>query len=806
MTPIELASEFAKLGYYVFPLIKSIKGPHVKPFGWARNTVHDPTKADILIPATNDLTEIETWPLRVKRGYKSTIAGFGITGFGCVILDLDVKGGKNGIAEFAEMIKDYGIPKTPMMTISKSGGLHLFYAKPAKYAEDYVKTLSGVKIEGKDFPGVDLRGDGGFVVGPQMLVDDIRMVESGYYGMSGLTHIQDLPALPERVVAGWIKRTGESSDLDNMIGLYADDTDFKSLIRRGIIPDFIPKGARNESFFIFIGVLKSKGTPIEVTRKMCHELATKVEDPDTLVGSVDIEAMLAKAYVFIPENPYDVAIDLINRGLFQVTGYKSELHYVIMEDNPYVASRGVHTETAMKTMLLRFQKPFQGPKGKVVQLNPMHHLVKVIGDENRVDLLGFKPNAGEVFSLHDEPGSKRFLNTYRPILIQCAPRDVDEDLWAEFELLVERLFGHRDSVEYQMGMDFISWLIQTPEIKPSISPFIMSVNRGVGKSLFFNVLISIMGTAKNGERQAKLVKLDEITGRFFDPSGCIINLIDEVQFPVHRDTRRESTTFWRHLKNLITAETVSVEIKGGATYQCPNSAAVALAGNFGSYFPIEEFDRRLWIVDAGPVALELGTVDRLFDLVRRSALDPDDRNRYVATLRYKLKNWKIKNDLSTIRAPMTAVKQEMYENSLTDLEEWFVTHFRDPGNLFAFTPIISQSAMYYVYEQSGRLISDNQTFFRDLKRKGYLRPIKLKSNTSLSRQFSVNTINLDGSIMRSDKREILYTSRDHGSYDTYESEKIIDMFNQNCASIIRFKQQQINRVTRISEEQLLGRK
>ena len=147
MTPIELASEFAKLGYYVFPLIKSIKGPHVKPFGWARNTVHDPTKADILIPATNDLTEIETWPLRVKRGYKSTIAGFGITGFGCVILDLDVKGGKNGIAEFAEMIKDYGIPKTPMMTISKSGGLHLFYAKPAKYAEDYVKTLSGVKIE-----------------------------------------------------------------------------------------------------------------------------------------------------------------------------------------------------------------------------------------------------------------------------------------------------------------------------------------------------------------------------------------------------------------------------------------------------------------------------------------------------------------------------------------------------------------------------------------------------------------------------------------------------------------------------------
>ncbi|MFA5085700.1 MAG: primase-helicase family protein, partial [Candidatus Omnitrophota bacterium] len=557
------------------------------------------------------------------------------------------------------------------------------------------------------------------------------------------------------------------------------------------------------SFFIFIGVLKSKGTPIEVTRRMCHELAKRVEDPETLSGSVDIEAMLKKAYILTPDNPYDVAVDLIDKGLFQVTGYKSSLHYVILEENPYIASRGLHDESAIKTLLLRYQKPQQNEKGKITQLNPMMHLTKIIGDENRVDLLGFKPNAGEVFTLHDEPGSKRFLNTYRPILIQSAPNDLNEDIWREFEILVERLFGDKDSDEYTMGMDFVSWIIQTPEIKPAIAPFIMSVNRGVGKSLFFNVLIAIMGTAKNGERQARLVKLDEITGRFFDPSGCIINLIDEVQFPVHRDTRRESTTFWRHLKNLITAETVSVEIKGGATYQIPNSAAVALAGNFGSYFPIEEFDRRLWIIDANPVQLELGTVDHLFDLVRRSALDPDDRNRYVSTLRYKLRHHKIVNDLSVMRAPMTATKQEMYENSLTDLEEWFVTHFRDPGNVFAFTPIISSSAMYYVYEQSGRNMNDNQTFFRDLKRKGYIRPIKMKANVSTSRQFTVNIIGLDGSILRSDKREVLYTTRDHGQFDDIESEKITDMFRQNCATIGRYKQQMNSRVMKVSEEMLM---
>ena len=802
MTPIEIAIQFAKSGFFVFPLYKGRNGMRLKPYGWARNNVIDPTKIDKAIPATTEESDILQWIHKIKTHYKSEVIGFGVLGIGCVILDLDVKGDKKGISEFSKLIDDYKIPKTPMITVSKSGGLHLYYRKPNKFRDAQLKTLSGVKIDGREYSSIDLRGDGGFVVGPDVMVEDLQTVAKGRYGMIGLTPIDQLPELPERVMASWI-RPQSGSDLDNMISQHPEESDFKSLIRRGIIPEFIPKGARNESFFIFIGVLKSKGTPIEVTRRMCQELAKRVENPETLSGSVDLDTMVNKAYTLTPDNPYDVAVDLIDRGLFQVTGYKSSLHYVILEENPYIASRGLHDESSMKTLLLRYQKPQLNDKDKIVQFNPMTHIMKVLGDENRVDLLGFKPNAGEVFTLHDDPGSKRFLNTYRPILVQSAPNDLNEEIWKEFEILVERLFGHRDSEEYKMGMDFISWLIQMPEIKPAIAPFIMSVNRGVGKSLFFNTLIAIMGTAKNGERQARLVKLDEITGRFFDPSGCIVNLIDEVQFPVHRDTRRESTSFWRHLKNLITAETVSVEIKGGATYQIPNSAAVALAGNFGSYFPIEEFDRRLWIVDANPAQLELGTVDRLFDLVRRSSLDPDDRNRYVSTLRYKLKHHKIANDLAVMRAPMTATKQEMYENSLTDLEEWFVTHFKDPGNVFAYTPVVSSSAIYYVYEQSGRIMADNQTFFRDLKRKGYIRPIKLKSEVSTSRQFTVSMVGLDGSLFKSDKREVLYTTRNPGALDNVESEKIVEMFRQNCATIIRYKQQMNNRMNKVSEEMLM---
>lgn len=807
MTPMEIATELASLGYHVFPLYRGRNDVRLKPFGWAKNEVVDPDKVDKAIPASNRIEDVAEWPEKIRLKYRSEVVGFGIVGIDCVILDLDVKGDKHGLDEFQALREKHKIPLSPMMTVSKSGGLHLFYKKPKKYENAQLKTMSGIRVGDEVYPSIDLRGDGGFVVGPDMLVEDLQAVERGRYGMKGLRRIEDLPEFPGKLLTGWL-RPASGSDVDSMASAFTEGTDFKALIRRGIMPDFIPKGARNESFYIFVNVLKSKGVPIDAARTMCQELARRVEEPETFTGSVDLEDMLSRVYVMKADNPYDVAVDLLSRGLFQLTGFKSKLHYVILEDNPYISSKNVHDEVALKTLLLRYQKQYTNDKGKPATLNPIQVLMKIVGDENRVDMLGFKPNAGEVFSLHDEPGAKRFLNTYKPITVRTDPRDLDDRVWSEFDLLISRLFGDKGSEGYDLGMDFLAWLLQTPEVKPCIAPFIMSVNRGVGKSLLFGIIIRLMGTAKDGNEQARLVKLDEITGRFFNPSGCVINLIDEVQFPVHRDTRRESTTFWRHLKNLITSERVSVEIKGGITYQSPNSAAVALAGNFGSYFPIEEFDRRLWIVDNNPPLLGMGTVDRLFEVVKQNPSDPDGRIRLIDTLRYKLLHRKIKNDLSSIRAPMTDVKQEMWENSLTDIEEWFVVHFRDPGNLFAFTPIVSQSAVLYVWDQSGRADDrDKESFFRDLKRRGYLRPIRIKRDPSSSRQFTVPTIGLDGSLMRSDKREVLYTTRDHSTFDGGGADKILDLFHQNCATIARWKQRLIKGLpTRVEAEELLRQK
>ena len=121
MTPVEIASRFAQLGYLVFPLYKGKNGSRSQPYGWAGNLV-SPDKIDKVIPATCDPTVVETWPKQVKAKYKSEVIGFGVLGDGCVILDLDNKDGENGSAEFSALAKKHSIPDPVMISMTKSSG------------------------------------------------------------------------------------------------------------------------------------------------------------------------------------------------------------------------------------------------------------------------------------------------------------------------------------------------------------------------------------------------------------------------------------------------------------------------------------------------------------------------------------------------------------------------------------------------------------------------------------------------------------------------------------------------------------
>jgi len=792
----EFAKRFAQNGFYVFPTYKTKNATYAKPYGWTGSPVREEGKQGLAIPATTHEFEIDSWDEQIATKYKSEVSGYGILGKDIVIFDIDIKDGKSGVANFAELRELYGIPTSSLMSRSKTGGYHLFFAKPKKFAKSHIKSVASITINGRRFEGVDVRGDGGYVQGATAegeWEEGVYTIVKGHPGVP-------LTELPESLVQ-FLVAAHFGSDLDAMtaVGNNQKATDTASILRRGEIPDSIPDGARNESFFIYLSALKGKGLDRDTAKQLAHQLADKCENKESLWQSVNLEDMLDRIFEKTTENPYDIAIDMVQRGLYQLMNYKSKLTYIMPVDNPYILSKSAHDLSAMRELMSKYTRGVTGSDGKTRQINPMDVAIRRIPDNQKADTIGYKPGSPDVFTMNDDPSGKRYLNMYQSPYIPKSMDASDLEVYEhDFKLLVSRVFGAEGSEEFQLGMDFCAWFIQYPELKCVIAPYLMSKNRGVGKSLLLNLLTRIYGVSREGERQARMVKLDDLSGRFFNPTGCLLNIVDEVQFAVHRNMRQETSLFWRHLKNIVTADTVPVEIKGGGSFNVPNTAGLIMAGNKGGHFPIEELDRRVWIIDNNPPILERGTVDRLFNIVLRSGTSSgtSDRQRSVEALRYGLRHHSIKLALDSIRAPMSDLKMEMMKASMTDIEEWMYDYFNDPNNLMAASPVITRSMFVYMMQVSDQVTNENwrddaEAIFRDAKRRGTFQPIKSKNITV---QFpNIPHVTRNGDIIMPDRKETIYTSRDHGSLDDKSSEVIRQALFRNLHMITKWKRDAVVR-------------
>lgn len=104
--------------------------------------------------ATNDQKQIEEWALKFPRCMWAAATG---KASGFWVLDLDRgHGDVDGVEVFKAYCAEHGqaFPKT-LMQRTPSGGIHLFFKAPAGVE---IITKAGI------LPGVDVRGDGGYVI------------------------------------------------------------------------------------------------------------------------------------------------------------------------------------------------------------------------------------------------------------------------------------------------------------------------------------------------------------------------------------------------------------------------------------------------------------------------------------------------------------------------------------------------------------------------------------------------------------------------------------------------------------------
>lgn len=142
-TPLDWALRYAARGWRVIPIAHGKK----YPTGFARWQEQ----------ATTDTDTIAAW-WHDHPGH-----GVGIvTGraSGLFVIDIDIKDGQPGLATWAELTDTYNWNEPVYTVRTGTGGLHLYFAWPEDGTE--IRNSAGNTLG----PGIDVRGEGGFVVAP----------------------------------------------------------------------------------------------------------------------------------------------------------------------------------------------------------------------------------------------------------------------------------------------------------------------------------------------------------------------------------------------------------------------------------------------------------------------------------------------------------------------------------------------------------------------------------------------------------------------------------------------------------------
>jgi hypothetical protein len=219
---IDSALDYARKSWQIFPVHNV--NPEQKLCSCGNPDCDHPGKHPMTVEgfkeATTDVTKIKEWWDRWEN------ANIGIkTGRACGIFVLDVDKNHDGFKSLTDLEKKYG--KLPDTLIARTGGegIHMYFAYPFN-GESIPCSISKI---GK---GIDVKGDGGYVVAPP----SIHVSGRRYEFLNAATIPQNAPDWLLLLIFGQkLKHAFEK------------------------LPDEIPTGKRNEVLFKLASSLRAKG-------------------------------------------------------------------------------------------------------------------------------------------------------------------------------------------------------------------------------------------------------------------------------------------------------------------------------------------------------------------------------------------------------------------------------------------------------------------------------------------------------------------------------------------------------------------
>lgn len=215
--------------------------------------------------ATLDPERISQWWARVPDANVGIATG---AASGLVVLDSDPRnGGDESLVILANSMPG-GLPETPR-SITGSGGEHLLFAAPAGRVANF---------KGRDwgFPGLDVKGDGGYIVAPPSL-----HVSGRRYQWDGGAHPDDLALAP--LPTALARRLGGGAGAATSAGL-GTGTGSPTIVTAGgtdvgAVLAGVPEGERGVSIFRLAAKLRRVDVPYAVARELVFKAAAAASPP-----------------------------------------------------------------------------------------------------------------------------------------------------------------------------------------------------------------------------------------------------------------------------------------------------------------------------------------------------------------------------------------------------------------------------------------------------------------------------------------------------------------------------------------------
>lgn len=269
---LEHAVEYVELGYPVFPVCSPLMGAHehwngerkrmeaCPPERWGKIPLEPWREYQTRLPTIREVRAHWTkWPLANIGMATGRLSGI-------VVLDCD-----SGEARALAM-GNGGLDETPAVWTGKPGGVHYWLKHPGLEVRNFV---AGRK---RRYPGLDFRGDGGYV----LLPPSVHRNQNAKYRWN--THTVGMK--PAEVPA-WLMELLTGTGDDDADDEIAEAFDLDQVLSG------IPEGARNDTLYRYAGKLRGDDVPQAYAEQMIRQAARLCKPPYDEDVAVD---MIRRAY------------------------------------------------------------------------------------------------------------------------------------------------------------------------------------------------------------------------------------------------------------------------------------------------------------------------------------------------------------------------------------------------------------------------------------------------------------------------------------------------------------------------------